>query len=69
MFGCETEVTCGAVKEKTGTELRGTNLGPGVGLSCSGCDIEADVACGSAGTILPGTGVEKDENGDTGTKE
>ena len=30
MFGSETEVTCGAEKEKARTELRGRNLGPEV---------------------------------------
>ena len=67
VFGSETEATCGAVKEKAGTELRGRNPGPGV--SWSTCDGEADTDCGSAENVLPGTEIEKDENGITGTVE
>ena len=66
MAVCETGVTFGA-GEKAGTELRGRNLGPGVSWSTCGGDV--DEACGSAGTAFPGTGIEKDEIGITGTME
>jgi hypothetical protein len=66
---CESEVTCGDVKEISGIEPSVNNLEPGVISSiCDVGDLAEDIR-GSAGSVLLETGTGEDDGGMSGTVE